>query len=88
MKYLLFTYPNCEKCAAFKAKLKEMPLEGTEIDLVRKEGKIRLREFLAHIRRDEKGAIILPVFLVLDENKVEASLTTPEELETWWRSKV
>lgn len=88
MEYLLFTYPNCEKCAAFKAKLKEIPLDGTEINLTGKEGKARLREFLAYIRRDEKGAIILPVFLVLNENRVEVSLTSPEELETWWRSKV
>lgn len=87
MEYLLFTYPNCDKCAAFKTRLKDMPLKGTEVDLARKEGKSRLREFLGHIRRDEKGAIILPVFLVLNENKVEASLTTPEELETWWRSR-
>jgi len=87
MEYLLFTYPNCDKCEAFKEKLKELPLEGREIDLVRKEGKARLREFLAYVRRDERGAIVLPLFIVLNEGRVEVALNTLEELEAWLKSR-
>jgi len=87
MEYLLFTYPSCEKCAAFKAKLKELPLGGTEVDLAQKEGKARLREFLSYVRRDEKGAIVLPIFIVLNEGRVETTLSSVEELESWWKSR-
>ncbi len=87
MEYLLFTYPACEKCASFKARLKEFPLVGKEVDLTQREGKARLREFLSYVHRDEKGAIKLPVFILLNENKVEASLSTIEELEAWWKSR-
>jgi len=87
MEYLLFTYPNCDKCEAFKRRLKELPFEGCEIDLVRKEGKARLREFLAYVRRDERGAIVLPLFIVLNEGRVEVALNTLEELEVWLKSR-
>lgn len=87
MEYLLFTYPNCEKCAALKNKLKELPLKGEEIDLVKKEGKAKLREFLPYLRRDEKGAIALPLLILLNEGRVEAVINSLEELEAWWPSK-
>lgn len=87
MEYLLFTYPNCDKCAFFKEKLKAFPIKGSEIDLVKKEGKARLREFLSYVRRDEKGAIVLPLFIVLNEGRVEVALNTVEEFEAWWRSR-
>ncbi len=87
MEYLLFTYPNCEKCAFFKEKLKDFPIRVYEVDLVKKEGKTRLREFLPYIRRDDKGAIVLPLFIVLNEGRVEIVLNSVEELEAWWRSR-
>ncbi len=85
--YLLFTYPNCEKCASFKQKLSELPLGGEEINLASREGKVKLREYLAFVQRDEKGAIILPFCLILKEKEVLASFTSFEELERWWKSR-
>ncbi|MCX7972897.1 MAG: glutaredoxin [Candidatus Aminicenantes bacterium] len=88
MEYWLFTYPNCEKCNAFKEKLKGLSLSVKEVDLVKKEGKAKLREFLDYVRRDERGAIVLPLLIVLNEGRVEVALNNPEELEAWWRSRV
>ena len=68
--------------------MKELPLGGREVDLAQKEGKARLREFLNYIRRDEKGAIVLPIFIVLNEGRVERALSSVEELESWWKSRV
>lgn len=88
MEYLLFTYPNCEKCEALKNKLKEIPLKGREISLVDKEGKAKLREFLPYLRRDERGAIVLPILIVLNEGRVEQVINSLEELQSWWPSRV
>lgn len=87
MEYLLFTYPNCDKCVFFKESLKEFPIKVGEIDLVKKEGKARLREFLPYVHRDEKGAIVLPLLIVLNEGRVEIALNKVEEFEAWWRSR-
>jgi glutaredoxin len=89
MDYLFFTYPNCDKCDAFKAYLKETPLElqGEELSLVEKAGKLRVREYLGQIKRDEKGAIILPVFVLREEGRVRGIFTDHGELERWLRSR-
>jgi len=88
MDYLLFTYPNCDKCDAFKAYLKEKPLQGEELSLVEKAGKMRVREYLGQIKRDEKGAIILPVFVLREEGQVRGIFTDHAELDCWLRSRV
>jgi|GEM_PF-165759 len=92
MDYLLFTYPNCEKCEAFKAYLKGTlfegtPLEGEELSLVEKTGKMRIREYLGKIKRDEKGAIILPVFVLRDNGQVKGIFTDQAELDLWLKSR-
>jgi hypothetical protein len=87
MDYLLFTYPNCNKCDAFKAYLKETPLLGEELSLVEKAGKMRVREYLGQIKRDEKGAIILPVFVLREEGRVSGIFTDQAELDRWLRSR-
>jgi len=92
MDYLLFTYPNCDKCDAFKAYLRGTfpegtPFKGEELSLVEKEGKLRIREFLGKIKRDEKGAIILPVFMLREEGRVEGIFTDPAEFDRWWKSR-
>jgi hypothetical protein len=97
MDYLLFTYPNCDKCDTFKAYLKGTfpngtsiegtPLQGEELSLVEKAGKMRVREFLGQIKRDEKGAIILPVFVVREEGQVAGIFTDHVEFDRWLRSK-
>jgi hypothetical protein len=92
MDYLLFTYPNCDKCDAFKAYLRGTfpegtPFPGEELSLVEKEGKLRIREFLGRIKRDEKGAIILPVFVLLEEGRVREIFTDHAEFDRWLKSK-
>jgi hypothetical protein len=93
MDYLLFTYPNCDKCEALKDYLKTAvvegtPLQGEELSLVQKEGKLRVREFLGQIRRDESGAIILPVFVLREEGRLLGVFNDQAELDGWLRSKV
>jgi len=89
MDYLLFTYPNCDKCDAFKAYLRTAPvgLQGEELSLVEKEGKLRVREYLGRIKRDEKGAIILPIFVLREEGRVREIFTQHTELDLWLRSR-
>jgi len=97
MDYLLFTYPNCDKCDAFKAYLKGTfpkgtlpegtPLEGEELSLVEKAGKMRVREFLGQIKRDDKGAIILPIFVLREEGRVSGIFNTQTELDGWLKSR-
>jgi glutaredoxin len=93
MDYLLFTYPNCDKCEAMKDYLKTAeidgtPLQGEELSLVQKEGKLRVREFLGRIKRDEKGAIILPVFVLREEGRLLGVFNDQAELDGWLRSRV
>jgi len=92
MDYILFTYPNCDKCDAFKAYLKGTfpegtPLEGEELSLVDKAGKMRVREFLGQIKRDDKGAIILPIFVLREEGRVSGIFNTQTELDGWLKSR-
>ena len=62
MEYLLFTYPNCDKCEGFKAYLRQTELSGAEYSLTQKDSKLKVREYLDRIRRDERGAMVLPIF--------------------------
>ena len=87
MDYLLVTYPSCDKCDALKAYLRETSLQGEELSLVEKEGKLRIREYLREIKRDEKGAIILPVFVLREQGCVEGIFTNAVELDLWLKSK-
>ena len=87
MEYFLFTYPNCEKCQAIKKVLEESELVGAEYNLSRKESKLKIREFLPVLKRDEKGGIILPTLVLQDAGKVIAILNTQEELRDWLKSK-
>lgn len=92
MNYLLFTYPNCDKCEAMKAYLRTAdaggtPLQGEELSLVQKEGKLRVREFLGQIKRDDSGAIILPVFVLREEGRLLGVFNDQAELDGWLKSK-
>jgi glutaredoxin len=87
MKYLLFTYPNCEKCEAIKTVLEETGMEGDEYNLSQKESKMKIREFLTILKRDEKGGIILPTLVLQEAGEVSAILNTQEELRDWLKSK-
>jgi len=64
------------------------PLLGEELSLVQKEGKLRVREFLGQIKRDEKGAIILPIFVLREEGRVLGVFNDQAELDGWLRSRV
>lgn len=80
MKLILFTYPNCPKCESLKECLKETDLEWTVYNLVNKEGKLRIREFLKVLNRDDTGGIIIPT-LILKEGEHTTVLNSREELK-------
>jgi glutaredoxin len=87
MEYFLFTYPNCKKCEAIKKVLAKTELEGAEYNLSQKENKLKIREFLQILKRDEKGGIILPTLVLQEAGEVLAILNTQEELGDWLKSK-
>ena len=87
MEYSLFTYPNCEKCEAIKKVLAETDLEGDEYNLSQKESKLKIREFLTILKRDETGGIMLPTLVLQENGEVIAILNTQEELKDWLKSK-
>ena len=87
MNYLLFTYPNCQKCDDLKKYLVGIELEGQEYNLILKESKLKIRDYLNSIKRDDKGAIIIPTLLLQDEGGVAAVVNDREELEGWLRSR-
>ncbi len=87
MHYLLFTYPNCQQCEDLKKYLPEADLEGREYSLLLKESKLKIREFLDIIKRDDKGAIIIPTLLLQEEEGIATVLNSRRELEEWLRSR-
>lgn len=87
MEYFLFTYPNCTKCEEIKNYLGEADLEGQECNLVLKESKLKIREFLGCLKRDDKGAIIIPTLVLQESGEVVTVLNNSKELEDWLRSK-
>ncbi len=87
MEYLLFTLPNCPKCDAMKVYLEETSLEVQEFDLVKKDDRMRIRDYLKVLNRDEKGSIIIPTLIIRDAAEVVSVLNTREELDSWLRSR-
>ncbi len=87
MPYLLFTYPNCPKCDALKQFLKTSGLEGEELDLTRKESKLKIRDYLKVIKRDDTGGIIIPTLIIQEQGEVITVVNDHEELSDWLRSK-
>jgi len=67
--------------------LSETDLRGQEYNLVLKESKLKIRDFLSVIKRDDKGAIIIPTLVLQEEREVVAVLNNRKELEDWLRSK-
>jgi hypothetical protein len=48
---------------------------------------MRIREFLPHVKRDDKGSIILPTLVLQDNGAVAAVVNNRQELEAWLRSR-
>ena len=65
----------------------EADLEGREYSLLLKESKLKIREFLDIIKRDDKGAIIIPTLLLQEEEGIAAVLNSRRELDKWLRSR-
>jgi glutaredoxin len=87
MEFLLFTYPNCSQCEALKKRLHEDGIEAAEYNLVAKESKLKIRDFLKVLKRDEKGGIIIPTLIIRDQEDVVAVLNKREEFEDWSQSR-
>jgi hypothetical protein len=88
MDYLLFTFPNCSKCDEMKAFFAARGLAKQEYDVTGKEGRLKIRDFIHDVKRDENGSIILPTLLCLDGGRPEAVLNTRAEFEAWLQSRV
>lgn len=87
MDFLIFTFPNCDKCEKMKNHLRNRGVEYQEFNLTRKESKIKIQEFLDIIKRDKTGAIILPTLIIQENGKVQKVVNSVEDLESWWASK-
>jgi glutaredoxin len=87
MDYLLFTYPNCAKCESLKKKLAETRTPYAEYNLTQTPGKAKIREFINVIKRDDKGAIILPTLVAHTQGIVRAVINSAEEFDGWSKSK-
>jgi glutaredoxin len=87
MEYFLFSYPNCTDCQEIKSRLEKTDFRVQEYSLILKESKLKIREFLPHIKRDDKGAIILPSLVLQEEGDVVAVLNNRLELEEWLKSR-
>lgn len=87
MDYLLFTYPNCSKCEDLKTFMAAEKLPAQVFKVEEKDGRLRIREFLGNVKRDDKGAIILPTLILRQEGAVSAVLNSRQELEEWLRSR-
>ncbi|MGD2245058.1 MAG: hypothetical protein PVI11_00770 [Candidatus Aminicenantes bacterium] len=86
MKYLLFTYPHCSNCEKLKNYLSGTYLDWQEYSLIQKDSKTKIREYLTDLKRDDKGAIIIPTLIAQEESKT-AVLNSQEELDDWLKSK-
>jgi glutaredoxin len=87
MDYILFTYPNCAKCEDLKRFLAAEKLSAQVYKVEEKEGRLKIREFLASVKRDDKGAIILPTLILREDGAVSAVLNSRQEFEEWLRSR-
>ena len=87
MRYFLFSYPNCADCDELKGELAKTDLEGKEYILTLKESKLKIREFLGNIKRDDKGAIILPTLILQEKGDVVSVINNHQELEDWLKSR-
>lgn len=87
MDYLLFTYPNCQKCEDMKVTLREATIPTREYKVEEKEGRLRIREFLGQIKRDDKGSIILPTLVLHENGQVVAVMNTRQEVQEWLKSR-
>ena len=87
MQYILFTYPNCPQCDALKTHLNSSGYLSQEYNLTQKDSKMKIREFLDVLKRDEKGGILIPTLIILDEGDLATVLNTREEFEAWSQSR-
>ena len=87
MDYFLFTYPNCAKCEKIKEFLGASGLEWKEYDLLQKESRMKIREFLSFLKRDVKGSVIIPTLIITQDGEVQEVLNDREELEHWLKSR-
>ncbi|MEE9502553.1 MAG: hypothetical protein V3V48_10795 [Candidatus Aminicenantaceae bacterium] len=87
MQYIMFTYPNCTQCEALKTYMNANSYKVQEYNLIQKDSKMKIREFLDVLKRDDKGGIVIPTLIVLNDGDIETVLNTREEFEAWSRSK-
>ena len=71
-KYLLFTFPNCEKCEDVKDYLEKISISSDIINLKDPKGYKRFQNYYKELReklkRNEDNSVVLPVMLEVDDN--------------------
>ena len=87
MEYLLFTFPNCKDCDDLKTYVGGKSFEVQEFSLTQKDSKMKIRDYLNVLKRDDKGAIIIPTMIIRDSGEVVSVLNSREEMDSWLRSK-
>ena len=87
MDYLLFTLPSCDKCDELKKYLDENDFSGEEYSLAKKEGRLKIKDYLRIVKRDDTGGIILPTLILQEARQVSAVVNSRQELDDWLRSK-
>jgi hypothetical protein len=87
MDYLLFTYPNCLKCEELKAFIARFALPVQIFRAEDRSSHPKLREFRDYLKRDDKGAVILPTLILRENEAVAAVLNSRQELEDWLISR-
>lgn len=86
--YKIFTFPNCSKCEEVKAFLENQPFSGTIINLKSPKGNKEFREYYSigsikeNIKRDENGALKLPIVMFMNGNNVISTSQGVEETKS------
>jgi hypothetical protein len=67
--------------------LQNTEFPGQEFNLTSKESKLKIRDYLKVLKRDDKGGIIIPTLIFKEEEDVVSVINDHEELSQWLRSK-
>jgi len=55
--------------------------------LAQKESKLKIREYLHCLKRDEKGSLIIPILVLSEKGQVMNVVNNRQELEEWLKLK-
>jgi glutaredoxin len=68
--------------------MKTKGLELREFDVSTRDGKVKIRDYIKLLRRDNSGSIIIPTLIIEENENATAVLNSAEELDLWLKSRV